>query len=233
MRLKVQDTIKLLGFFPTIVLFLVSGYFLYISYMNYTSLQTLHKVAQNTVIANKLSIAIAKERGLSAIFLGSKGDIAKEELKKQRQLVDNAINEFLDYFEQQGDFSINIRNVLELLRNITAIRDSVDKLDVDFDKMFFNYYSKITRYLLNEEKKINEIDVDKVTIKNLTKITWLYSDIEYNGQERGLIAKILSQYVPFTDEEIKKWIKMFKKTDTFHPNIIINTHEYRKRFQDI
>ncbi len=232
MKLKIQNTLKVIGLYPSLILFIFSGYFLYQSYNNYTNSKNLQIAAHNTTVINKLSIAIAKERGLSATFLGSEGNIAEKSLAKQRLVVDNTLKDFERYFNQKERMSDNIKQALELLKNINKIRSEVDKLSIDFNKMFFGYYSKINAYLLKEEKKVNQIATNKIEIKNLTNFTSLYSDIEYNGQERGFISKILSQYVPFTDEELKTWISMFKKTDTFNYNVIMNK-KYKKEVASV
>ena len=58
------------------------------------------------------------------------------------------------------------------------------------------------------------------TVNLSSALVSAYKDMEYSGQERGFIAKVLSQYVPFSDEELDIWIGLFSKSNTFDYTIL-------------
>ncbi len=215
MKLKMQNTLKLISFYPVIILFIFSSYFLYISYNQYKNAEILQQRIESAVVLNKLAVDIAKERGLSSAYFSSEGSVGEEALLKQRQIVNKTLKKFLDYFRKQNNISSHVKTIIKLLNELPKVRKAVDSQDIKFNRMFMGYYSNINKNILSEIEKINDITTNSV-IGNLGKeLVSLYSDMEYIGQDRGFIARILSQYIPFSDKELKTWIKISGKENSF------------------
>lgn len=214
MKLTTQHTLRLISQYPLIILFIFSSYFLFLSYTQFDSTLTLKNKIESAKVLSSLSIELAKERGLSASYYSSQGGIAKEALQEQRLSVNKSMKEFHDFF-QTHEITPYIKTVMTYLTRIVEVRQSVDNFSIDFNKMFFEFYSQINAQLLKELESIGTINTNS-KISNLTySLVSIYKSIEYVGQERGFISKILSQYVPFTENDLSIWINIFGSTNSF------------------
>ncbi|MDD3323721.1 MAG: ATP-binding protein [Sulfurospirillaceae bacterium] len=214
MKLKTQHTLRLISQYPLMILFVFSTYFLYLSYTQYDATMLFKEKLENTKVLNNLSINLATERGLSSTFFSSKGNIAKETLKNQRAKTNKAMQEFHDHFKSR-EISPLTKTIMMYLTKIGDIRQGVDDFSIDFNKMFFDYYSQINDNIFKELKTIDTINTNSKISSLTSALTSVYKDIEYSGQERGFISKLLSQYVPFTESELNIWINIFSNSDTF------------------
>jgi signal transduction histidine kinase/CheY-like chemotaxis protein len=220
MKFKTQDTLRLISQYPLLILFLFSTYFLYISYDQYNKAEMFESRLNTTKVLNNLSIAVAKERGLSATFIASDGAIAEESLQKQRKVVNQRMKEFHTFYKTHESNS-RIKQVITLLNQISAVRKKVDSLNnVDFNRIFFKYYSQINAQILSELQTLGEIATNSQIVNLSSSLVSVYKDIEYSGQERGFVSKVLSQYVPFSDEDLDIWIGLFSKSNTFDYTIL-------------
>lgn len=214
MKLTTQHTLRLISQYPLIILFIFSSYFLFLSYEQFRSTIILSNKIESAKVLSSLSIELAKERGLSATYYSSQGGIAKEALQEQRLSVNKSMKEFLDFF-QTHEITPHVKTIMPFLNRITEVRQSVDNFSIDFNKMFFEFYSQINAQLLKELESIGTINTN-AKIANLTySLVSAYKNIEYLGQERGFISKILSQYVPFTESDLSIWINISGSVNAF------------------
>jgi len=220
MKFKTQDTLRLISQYPLIILFLFSTYFLYLSYDQYNKAVMFESRLNTTKVLSDLSVAVAKERGLTSTFIASDGAIAEESLAKQRQVVNAKMKDFHNFY-QTHEANYRIKKVVTLLNQITNVRKKVDSLNnVNFNKIFFGYYSQINAQILHELQTLGEIATNTEIVNLSSSLVSVYKDIEYSGQERGFVSKVLSQYVPFTDEDLNIWIGLFSKSNTFDYTIL-------------
>jgi len=221
MKLTTQNTLRFISQYPLMILFLFSSYFLFLTYTQFNTTLTLKNKIESTRVLSSLSIELAKERGLSASYISSEGNIAKEALQDQRINVNKSIKEFHDFYQSHA-MSPQLTEVVTYLTKIVEIRKAVDTFSIDFNKMFFNYYSKINTSLLKELESLGTINTNS-HISNLTyALVSVYKNIEYVGQERGFVAKILSQYVPFSPNDLDIWINLLSVSNTFDYKTINN-----------
>jgi len=220
MKFKIKDTLRLISQYPLLVLFLFSTYFLYLSYEQYNKAEIFESRLNTTEVLSNLSIEIAKERGLSATLIASDGAIFKERLAKQRVIVNNSMKKFHTFY-QTHEATYIIKKVITLLNQISDVRKKVDSLNnVNFNKIFFKYYSQINAQILQELQALGDIATNSQMVNLSSSLVSVYKDIEYSGQERGFVSKILSQYVPFTDADLDIWIGLFSKSNTFDYTIL-------------
>ena len=231
MKLTTQHTLRLISQYPLIILFIFSSYFLFLSYGQFDTTLTLKNKIESTKVLSSLSIELAKERGLSASYLSSQGSIAKEALQEQRASVNKSIKEFHDFY-QVHEVTPNIKNIITYITSIVEMRKAVDSFSIDFNKMFFDYYSQINTQLLKELETIGTINTNS-NISNLTySLVSLYKNIESLGQERGFVAKILSEYVPFSPKDLETWITISSVTNIFD-RTTINDASTRSRIENL
>lgn len=214
MKFTTQHTLRLISQYPLLILFIFSSYFLFLSYTQFNSTLSLKNKMDSTKVLSTLSIELAKERGLSASYHSSQGSIAKEALQEQRLSVNKSIKEFHDFF-QTHEITPYVKMVMTYLTKIVDVRKSVDNFSIDFNKMFFEYYSHINNQILKELETIGTINTNS-NIANMTySLVSVYKNIEYVGQERGFISKILSQYIPFSEKDLSIWINIFGASNAF------------------
>ena len=220
MKFKTQDTLRLISQYPLLILFLFATYFLYLSYDQYNKAVTFEKRLSTTEVLNDLSINLAKERGLSATFIASDGAIAEVTLKKQRTIVTQSMKKFHNFY-QTHEANQRIQKIITLLNQIGDVRQKIDSLDnINFNKIFFRFYSQINAQILEELQTVGEIATNTEIVNLSSSLVSVYKDIEYSGQERGFVSKVLSQYVPFSDEDLDIWIGLFSKSNTFDYTIL-------------
>ncbi|MDD3343712.1 MAG: ATP-binding protein [Sulfurospirillaceae bacterium] len=214
MKFTTQHTLRLISQYPLIILFIFSSYFLFLSFNQFDTTLSLKNKIESTKVLSALSIELAKERGLSASYYSSEGNIAKEDLKAQRINVDKSIKEFLEFF-QTHDATPYIKTVMAYLTKIKDVRKAVDNFSIEFNKMFFDYFSYTNNQILKELETIGTINTNS-SISNLTySLVTIYKNIEYVGQERGFVTKILSQYIPFNEKDLNIWISISGATNAF------------------
>lgn len=222
MRLNTQSTLRIISQFPLMTLVLLSSFFLYISYLQYNNALEFEKRLDKTSVLNEFSISLAKERGLSSTFLASDGAIAEDSLQKQRVIVNKSYSNLKAYFVV-NEQSPKIRSIFKLMEGIHEIRRRVDSGEANFENVFFSFYSRINNYILDELRSLGEITTNSEILDLSSILISAYKDIEYSGQERGFVSKILSQYAPFTDEELDRWIALFSRSNTFDYSLLQNS----------
>ncbi len=216
MKLKMQNTLKIIGLYPIIILFIFSSYFLYLSYNQYNKALFIERKLQNTKVLENLSNEIAKERGLSSTFIASNGHIAKKALAEQRQIVNASMKSFYIYYKKRGS-NQRIKQIIAKLNQIGSIRNKIDSLkDIDFNKIFFSYYSQVNKIISDELKTLKNVVTNTQIVSLSSSLISIINDIEYNSQERDFISKIISEYVPFNEKDMKTWISISEKTSTFN-----------------
>ncbi|MBP6324460.1 MAG: response regulator [Sulfurospirillum sp.] len=195
----------------------------YASFLAYKNLHTFTEQSQNiesTKILSSLSVALAKERDLSASYLSSKGLLSKEDLEEQRLQVNRLLKEFYDFF-QTHNVTPHLKTIMLPLTKLMDIRHAIDTFSVEFDTMFFDFYSHITFYLLKEFETIETPSA----LTNLTStLALLYKHSEALAQERGFIAKVLNQHPPFLASDIVIWMNLFSPSDTFNYTSLQHPH---------
>ncbi len=220
MKLNSNTSLKLISFFPLLLLLALSTYFVYSSYSEYQKNISLeNKIYSNKILKN-LSINLAKERGISASYYGSNGKGAKNALKIQRIKTNKAIREFNNYYKNKP-IDATLTRIFKGLTKIPSVRVSVNNLSIGFNKMFFGYYSTLNKLIYNEYRKIVGIQLTPEISSEVLFETKLLEDIERSGQERGFISYILAKKRPFSTKEFTIWMKLFSNADLSTLNIQI------------
>ena len=136
-----KSRLRLISLLPITMLFLLSGYFLYTSYLDNKQTEEIKKRLELNSYLNDVITQVAKERGMTSIYLGSKGKLIKNSLDKQRKVVNNSINRLYNYLKQNPKFQQESKLFLSNLKEIPKIRKKVDELKIDFKKVFFDFYT--------------------------------------------------------------------------------------------
>jgi len=218
MKLNTSSSLKLISLFPLSLLFVLSLYFAYQTYGQYqNNIKMENNLKANKVLKNLL-LNLAKERSFNAVYMGSKGKIGKSSLFVQREQTNQAIREFDNYYKNRS-VDITTKRIFRYLPKIFSLRAAIDEQEISFNKMFFNYYSKINLLIYKEYKKILNIQqTPQIFSENSLKIN-LLQKIEKSSQEKGYISYILTKRKPLTNDEFSRWIKIFSLPDLTTLNI--------------
>jgi len=216
LNIKTGNMLRLISFFPLLILFAVSSYYLYVSFVEYNNIQLFKEKNTASTLMNRLSIEVAAERGLSNAYISSSGIIARENVDAQRKKTDTIYGEFQRYYTNgQHSMSERIEQANELLKQLAEKRKSVDSLDLEADDIFFNYYTKINSLILDEMRDSALSITTNSQITSLSNaLATAYHDIEYTGQERGFMSGVLGLYVPISEEALHTWIDISSQTNT-------------------
>ena len=195
-NLKVSHVIMIVGLLP---LFLVVVLAFSLGSSLLSSIEDTQKANDIVHLTERLDAVahnFAVERGLSAGFLGSKGQNGKEALLKQRQLADQAEQSLRNIspaeFHQlsAADIQSIIQPTLNLFSNKTTVRQKVDALAADNGA--FSYYSKLNESALRGiQRGLNFVanpDISK-TLSARLSLLWMKERI---GQYRGALNGVFS-----------------------------------------
>ena len=84
MQLGLKNRLRLISLFPILILFSLTSYYLYDSYKDYQKAQLLQdKLIQNKLL-NDVVGNIARERGMTAMYLGNPSKNIFKSLQEQR-----------------------------------------------------------------------------------------------------------------------------------------------------
>ena len=195
---------------------------------------------------------LQQERGASSGYISSNGKKFKLKLKTIGQNSNIAINELLSNLHSNKNllnryFSVKEYDKLNTkFDELYILRENVEKLNIDFSKVYSKYTQIIASLLLN----ISDIS-DKVEDKELMNLLYSYSTLlmykESVGQKRAALSGLFSQkefskeifeyyltsdtqekiylktFLHSVDEKIKEFY--FKKLDN---RVVLNVKKYER-----
>ena len=226
MKLRLKNRLRLISLVPLIILFSVASYFVYTSYQNYVDADRLkNKLVENKYL-NDLLTNVARERGMSAMYLGKASDVIFVSLSKQRTLTDSSVAKYFGFLEANapGDDAKKQSFVQQLKGSISQfkkIRPLVDKRSVEFEDMF-DVYTKTQKLLIDEIQNLGIRTIDPTISKLFSVYVTFIKAKEYSGIERGYVAYVLSKKAPMEEDEISRLISIIGKADAIAYNAITN-----------
>lgn len=236
--MKINNRLKLISMLPIVLLFLVSSYFLIISYSQYYKANELNQIIQNNTLYNSLITEIGRERGLSAIVIGSDRTQGINELKRQRFLTDTAIKQIeeqlipIDYSSIFSGLShtkvpYSTQNVLNNLSQLPKTRTAIDKGSIPFRIAFHEKFTKnLTNPILDQQLLINNYKLNDEITSLITSLSQVYIAIENSSLERDFISYFLVKHTPLTEQENTYWNRSKVKSSSF--NLLEISDDYLK-----
>ena len=214
---------------PIVLLFIVSSYFLFISYGQYYKANELKDIINNNMFFNDTITQLGKERGLTSIVIGSKGTKAKDELIRQRVQTDSAIERMKEGvipINSQSIFSglfkfknnHNEQSIFENLEKISLYREEIDKHKLSFNQFFEKRYTKtLTKPILEQQLLINHYKLNDEIALLITSLSQLYISTENSSLERDFVNYFLMKRIALTQKDITFWNHVKSKSNTFSP----------------
>jgi len=192
-------------------IFVTAIYFLsrtYISYRNYQLVQSSDIYIDLVRQLNKTVETFENERMISALYLGTKGDVGFQSVAVRRQESDNAIAHLQTYIAKQPQLS-SLQNKFGNLQNdLRYVRSRIDIINNDYKNILFTYYQdKIISPLLYENKKwLTQL---AESIHSVSSYFTTYDElIHYRdtlNQEQSFIAYILARKEKMSMPDLMRW----------------------------
>ena len=228
MHLGLKNRLRLISLLPILILFSVATYYVYTSYLSYQSAQTLQAHLEKSKQLNDMVSNIARERGMTVMYLGNSSEATLKSLRAQRLIVDKKINEF-----KRSNTSDQISLIVAKFEKLRAqSRPSVDKQTADFNEVFNEVYGKSQTALLAELVSLISVQFDeKVSAMEDVYLSLVFAG-EYTAQERGYITYLLSRGTPIEEEELSRWLSYIARADSLDFSTINNV-ELRNSLQRV
>jgi len=238
--MTIRNRLKLIGLVPILLLVLLSSYFFITSYLNFEKANALKTVLSNNAHLSHSLTQIGKERGLSALYMGSNTKEFSAPLTKQRKNTDQALQALkTDLVTKDTSYIPFLLNVLgenthldrskyqAILTNVgtlSAIRKGADTLDGDFKKIFFDGYTKkLSDPILANLLQVNNFALDTEIASLVSTLSQLYTVKENAGLERGFISYYMTKKASMSFDEIALWDKFKTKANVFDIKQVTNT----------
>ncbi|MCF6207098.1 MAG: ATP-binding protein [Sulfurovum sp.] len=237
--MTIRNRLKLIALVPIILLLLLSSYFFVTSYINYEKAQALKTALSNNAYISKSLAQVGKERGLTALYMGSGHRAYGELLKKQRVSTDGSLTQLRSKIVPDNGTLIpflpkllgenteldkqQYQRMLNNLKKLPAIRKDADNPDSDFKKVFFDGYTKtITSPMLKNLMQVNNFALDTEIASLVSTLSQLYTVKENAGLERGFVSYYMTKRASMAFDEIALWDDFKTKANIFSIDQVTN-----------
>ncbi len=180
------------------------------------------KIQQLTDLSTKISALVhetQKERGMTAGFIGSKGQKFVDELPNQRKNTDQRVQEldiFLKTFNRSNygeKFATDLNKAIKDLGNCSNIRGEVSKLTITAKKAI-DYYTNCNASFLNLVAESAKLSSNKQIAQDIVAYSAFLKGKERAGIERAVITNTFANN-KFKKGFYKKFIVLMAEQKTF------------------
>ncbi|MDK9692950.1 MAG: nitrate- and nitrite sensing domain-containing protein [Sulfurimonas sp.] len=256
MRLSLKNRLRLIGLLPIVILFSMTSYYVYSSFMAYKVAQGLQDKLELNTHLNEIVTNIARERGMSAMYIGSEAAAnTLKSLHEQRKIVDDKVLKYVEQAQKEKTLDINpenrsavqanVNDVTAAMAKIKSVRPLIDEKKITFDEIFSTVYNPTQAKFIKQLTQVTENQVDKEISELYSLYITIVNAKEASGIERAFMSYNISHSTKLTEEDLSKWITMIGKADALsYDNIqnkellkkldaIFKTEEYLSLLQDI
>ncbi len=235
-NMKLSHMIMILALVPIITT---------ISFSTQLVLQSTRQKAEIGQLADLTSLAVKmshlvheqqKERGATAVFLGSNGTKFSAELAQQRKQTDQkkaALQKYLSDFDQHEygqEFAQNLQTILSDLGKMDSIRSRVDALSIPASQAI-GYYTGLNGKVLSLIGSMSTLSPDPVVVSRIIGYTSFLQAKERAGIERAVGANGFS-LGKFTPEAMKKFEALAAVQKTYNQVFLAHaTQDQEKAYQ--
>ena len=238
--MTIRNRLKLIGMVPISLLILLSSYFFITSYLNFEKANELKITLINNAALDKALVNIGKERGLTALYLGSDKKEFESALKKQRETSDEVFEDVR--YEVMTDYAAYLPTLIKLLGEESSlhknksfdiflanvdklenIRKKIDTENVDFKNVFFNAYTKsLSTPIIEKLFTLKNYSLDTEISSLISTLVQLYTAKENAGLERGFISYYMTKKSSMSFDEISLWDEFKTKANIFDIKQVTN-----------
>ena len=190
-KLSIKQKLILIMLIPLIVVILLDAKLAMDSFSASRNLKALDNVVELSTKIGALVHETQKERGMTAGYLGSKGEKFKAELPNQRVLTDEKLSEFktfLSTFDKNfysQDFIENLDSGIKKLEELSNIRNSVNSFSINAP-VAIGYYTETNKLLLNVIGTVVKLSTNSEVSQELVSYMNFLLSKERAGLERAV-----------------------------------------------
>jgi methyl-accepting chemotaxis protein len=150
---------------------------------------------------------LQKERGISVVYLSSKGEKFQDKLRSQRSETDRKQKAYFKSVNEnlQGVTDIEINGILNRLKRslnkISRMRQDIDSLNIGL-KPALSYYTNQNADLLNIVGSVAKLVPSKEVSRAVSAYYYFLQGKERAGIERAVVSRVL--YLNATDAQLRK-----------------------------
>lgn len=183
-------------------------------------MSTIAHLTELSVVYSELVHELQKERGMTAVFLGSKGSEFGNKLKSQRQNTDQKSIKKTSFW-QESNLTINSivqlnSSIEQALQKITSIRQQVDAQSISIGAAIA-YYTQLNKDLLSVAILNAEISSDALVTKETIAYYNFLQGKERAGIERAVLSNTFAQQ-QFGSGMFVKFITLVSEQNTYFDN---------------
>ncbi len=195
---------------PIIGMFLFSSREVINKYKILGSVNETRTLTELAVRVGALSHEIQKERGFSSGFINAKGEKFRDELAKQRGLVNGELTKVKEYVAANGAALDLVKKPLYAansgLEKIQEVRGAIDALKLDAKDSFTFYTKQITSYM----EVVAAVSTTSKSHEIMRAATAYYAFVkakEETGKERATLNAVLAANA-FNDETYQRMLQV-------------------------
>ncbi len=229
MQFGLKNRLRLISFFPILILFTLASYYVYNSYTSYKNAQLLQaKLIENKDL-NDLISNISRERGMTVMYMGNSSPTTLKSLKAQRAIVDKSFQNYFKNIKENSLLSTNKsasthqKTILKIQSIIQETRPGIDEQKIPFEDVFYERYGKAQLKILTMLRELAGINMD-AEIASLSSSYLSFANAKaYSSSERDLLTFPLAKKTPLKIEDITTWLKFIGQSDSYNFDALINT----------
>jgi signal transduction histidine kinase/DNA-binding response OmpR family regulator len=237
--MTIKSRLRLVGFIPISLLFLLSGYFVVDTGAKFYKAMALEDTIEKNKFLDEVLLDLGKERGLTSLYLASDKTNYYATVQKQRAKLNasmkaakefittykgNMLDPYMDYLKYLPQMdtahtlgqSISYKGALKNLDNVKKIRSEVDSDVSEFKNIFIKGYTKsVVDHVLKDLIQVDTFGLNQRITSLLNTHVQLYISKENSGLERGFMSYYITKRISLTDEEMALWQDYKMKSYTF------------------
>jgi len=175
------------------------------------------------VVNNALVHELQKERGTTAVFVGTQGERFANKMKTQRRLTDQAHNKMKNalsvYNSENNEINSIISSIKSELSKLNSIRNQVDNLSISLGDAL-SYYTKQNNKMLSLTGYFVNLS-PKATVKYSVAYYNFIEAKERAGIERAVVSGGFAKD-KFTAAAFQKFISLKAKQETYLEQFLAN-----------
>jgi len=193
-----KKKLTFLQLLPLVGLLLFAAYGIYGKATQYVEMTKVEELATLATRISSFVHEMQKERGATAVYLGSNGEKYGAEVNSQRTNTDKplqALNSFLQSFnasEYGSSFENKLSNAISDVTRLSDIRNQATDLKIS-DSEAIGYYTSTNGKLLNLIGEISHLSTNSTVSKINTGYVNLLKGKERAGIERAVLSNAFAQ----------------------------------------
>ena len=226
MKLSIGKKMMLGGLIPTLTI----GIFIYLlvsdKIRSKAESDSVCELSQYIVTASGLVHELQKERGASAIFVGSSGTKMKSELDEQRKNTDNALAAFQQFLasfnakRHSSAFNLRLDTAVNMTSNLHAKRDTVNALSITKEEATQYYTAMNTAFIQSFEQCVLEANHPQLSTPVSAYVS-LISAKELAGIERATMSGVATTNTAINTNTLRNWMAAWMGAEK-----LLHTFEY-------